>query len=58
MVTTVQIDWETKTGLNQLKIHSRKSYNDLILILIDLYFHEIASQELLIETLKYFGILN
>ena len=51
MVTAIQIDNELKERLNHLKIHTRESYNDLISRLIDSYSPDIASRELLIETL-------
>ena len=51
MVTAIQIDNELKERLNHLKIHPRESYNDLISRLIGSYSPDIASRELLIETL-------
>lgn len=52
MITTVQLDKKTKARLDNLKIHSRESYNDLILRLIEGGSPSKASRESLIETIE------
>lgn len=52
MVTTIQIDEEVKARLDELKIHHRESYNELISRLIASSSPEIADRESLIETLE------
>jgi hypothetical protein len=52
MITTVQLDKRTKAKLDNLKIHNRESYNDLILRLIGGSSPSKASRESLIETIS------
>ena len=52
MVTTIQIDEKVKARLDELKIHHRESYNELISRLIASSSPEIADRESLIETLE------
>lgn len=35
MITTIQINQETKEKLNQLKVHNRETFNELILRLME-----------------------
>ena len=51
MITTVQLDKTTKKKLDSLKIHSRESYNELILRLIE-NCPVSADRESLIETIE------
>lgn len=52
MVTTIQIDEKVKAKLDELKIHHRESYNELISRLIASSSPNIASRESMIETLE------
>jgi predicted transcriptional regulator len=52
MVTTIQIDEKVKAKLDELKIHHRESYNELISRLIASSSPDIASRESLVETLE------
>ena len=52
MITTIQLDKEVKEKLDDLKIHSRESYNDLIVRLISGGSLVNASRESLIETIE------
>ena len=52
MVTTIQIDERVKAKLDELKIHHRESYNELISRLIASSSPEVADRESLIETLE------
>jgi predicted transcriptional regulator len=52
MVTTIQIDEKVKARLDELKIHHRESYNELISRLIASSSPEIADRDSLIETLE------
>ena len=52
MVTTIQIDEKLKTRLDQLKIHHRESYNELISRLINSSSPKLVSRDTLIETLE------
>lgn len=51
MVTTIQLDEQTKTLLDKLKVHHRESYNELLHRMIEIY--QIGTdKEGLIETLE------
>ena len=52
MVTTIQIDERVKAKLDELKIHHRESYNELISRLIVSSSPEVSDRESLIETLE------
>jgi len=52
MVTTIQINENIKEKLDQLKIHHRETYNDLIEKLIENCSINNIDQESLIETLE------
>lgn len=52
MVTTIQIDENIKGRLDQLKIHHRESYNELIGRLISNPSYEKYDKESLIETIE------
>ncbi len=52
MVTTIQIDERVKAKLDELKIHHRESYNELISRLIASSSPEVADRESLLETLE------
>ncbi|MCL4412028.1 MAG: hypothetical protein M1526_01550 [Candidatus Thermoplasmatota archaeon] len=52
MVTTIQIDERVKAKLDELKIHHRESYNELISRLIASSSPDIADRESLLETLE------
>ncbi|MCL4349971.1 MAG: hypothetical protein M1414_06820 [Candidatus Thermoplasmatota archaeon] len=52
MVTTIQIDEKLKARLDQLKIHHRESYNELISRLISSSSPKLVSRDTLIETLE------
>ena len=52
MVTTIQIDERVKAKLDELKIHHRESYNELISRLIASLSPEVADRESLLETLE------
>ncbi len=51
MVTTIQLDEETKNKLDNLKVHHRESYNELLQKLIEVYRNG-ADRENLVETLE------
>lgn len=51
MVTTIQLDEDTKEMLDKLKIHHRESYNELLQKLIRAYSSG-ASRAQLVETLE------
>jgi predicted transcriptional regulator len=51
MVTTIQIDEKLKSRLDQLKIHHRESYNELIQRIIDNNSKE-DDRENLLETIE------
>lgn len=51
MVTTIQLDGNTKEMLDKLKIHHRESYNELLRRLIGVY-QSGADREQLVETLE------
>ena len=51
MVTTIQLDEETKILLDKLKVHHRESYNELLQRLIDIY-QSGADRVQLVETLE------
>jgi hypothetical protein len=52
MVTTIQIDEKIKEKLDNLKIHHRESYNELISRLISATNPQNCSRESLIETIE------
>lgn len=52
MVTTIQIDEKLKARLDDLKIHHRETYNELILRLINGCSPTNADRESLIETIE------
>ena len=52
MATTIQIDEKLKSKLDELKVHHRESYNDLIIRLISNFHHEGHDRESLIETIE------
>jgi hypothetical protein len=52
MVTTIQVDEQTKEKLDALKIHYRESYNELLLRLIKGCSPYTADRESLIETIE------
>lgn len=51
MATTIQIDKQTKTLLDRLKVHHRETYNELLLRLVKVY-QSSAKNEELVETLE------
>lgn len=51
MVTTIQLDENTKKLLDNLKVHYRESYNELIQRLIEVYKNG-ADRENIVETLE------
>lgn len=51
MVTTLQLDDQTKEMLDTLKLHHRESYNELLLRLIEMYQRG-ADRKQLVETLE------
>jgi predicted transcriptional regulator len=52
MVTTIQIDEKLKARLDDMKVHHRETYNELILRLINGCSPKEADRESLIETLE------
>ncbi len=52
MITTIQLDKSTKKKLDNLKIHNRESYNELVLRLIDSSSPRRVDRESLIETIE------
>lgn len=52
MVTTIQIDEKLKEKLDQLKIHHRESYNELIARLVNSCSPDNFDRESLIETIE------
>ena len=52
MITTIQLSKETKKILDSLKVHSRESYNELILRIIGGNSPVNANRENLIETIE------
>ncbi len=55
MISTIQLNKETKEKLDALKIHSRETYNELLLRLLEDNFSTNVSRESLIETLEVFS---
>jgi len=51
MVTTIQIDEKLKQKLDQLKVHHRETYNELIFRLVSSKLSD-KSRESLIETIE------
>ena len=52
MISTIQLDKKTKKRLDELKVHSRETYNELLLRLLENNFPASASRESLIETIE------
>jgi predicted CopG family antitoxin len=52
MVTTIQIDEKVKEKLDELKVHHRESYNDLIVRILSSCTPENVGRESLIETIE------
>ncbi len=52
MISTIQLDKKTKEKLDELKIHHRETYNELLLRLLEDNSPTNASRESLIETLE------
>jgi len=52
MVTTIQIDEKLKAKLDNLKVHHRETYNELILRLVNGCSPKEADRESLIETIE------
>jgi predicted transcriptional regulator len=52
MATTIQIDEKLKARLDDLKIHPRETYNDLIIRLLGVSSPETVDRESLIETIE------
>ena len=52
MITTIQLDGKTKGMLNDLKIHHRESYNDVIKRILDSSINTKVDKESLIETIE------
>ena len=52
MITTIQIDQETKEKLNQLKVHNRETFNELILRLMENSSPNEFDRESLIATIE------
>ncbi|MDO8563466.1 MAG: antitoxin VapB family protein [Nanoarchaeota archaeon] len=51
MVTTIQLDEDTKDMLDKLKVHHRESYNELLQRLVEVYANG-ADRESIVETLE------
>ena len=51
MVTTIQIDEQTKKLLNKLKRYDRETYNELLKRLVNVYQNNAGNDEL-VETLE------
>ncbi len=52
MISTIQLDKKTKERLDELKIHNRETYNELLLRLLENDSSTSVSRESLIETLE------
>jgi len=52
MVTTIQLDEDVKGKLDELKIHRRETYNELLMRLIDDCSFGDVDKESLIETVE------
>lgn len=52
MVTTIQIDEKLKSKLDNLKVHHRETYNELLLRLISSPSFANADRESLVETIE------
>ena len=52
MITTIQLDEKLKQRLDELKIHHRETYNELISRLIDTSSPEMVNRESLIATIE------
>ena len=55
MISTIQLDKKTKQKLDNLKIHNRETYNELLLRLLENNSPTNASRESLIETIEVFS---
>lgn len=55
MISTIQLDKKTKEKLDNLKIHNRETYNELLLRLLENNSPTNASRESLIETIEVFS---
>ena len=58
MISTIQLDKKTKEKLDNLKIHNRETYNELLLRLLENDSPTNASRESLIETIEVFSDLE
>lgn len=52
MVTTIQVNSDLKERLDSLKIHSRETYNELLLRLVEMCAGKSFDNESLIETIS------
>jgi len=52
MVTTIQIDERLKERLNQIKVHHRETYNELITRLLESNLNKTVDKESLMETIE------
>jgi len=52
MVTTIQINEDLKKRLNELKIHHRETYNELIERMTNEFSRSMIDKESLIETIE------
>ncbi|MBS3141112.1 hypothetical protein J4405_03135 [Candidatus Woesearchaeota archaeon] len=52
MITTIQVEGKVKDKLDELKVHPRESYNDLIIRLLENNSLKDTSKESLIETIE------
>jgi len=52
VVTTIQIEEELKNKLDELKIHHRETYNELLLRLVHGYSPNNLDKESLVETIE------
>lgn len=52
MITTIQIDQKLKEKLDNLKVHHRETYNELILRLVSVCNPKNMDKESLIETIE------
>ena len=52
MITTIQINEDLKKRLNELKIHHRETYNELIERIVNEFSKNMIDKESLLETLE------
>ena len=52
MVTTIQLDEKLKKKLDNLKVHHRETYNDIISRLVEVSSPKNSDRESLIETIE------